>query len=205
VYVCPTGVDIRDGASLGCIQCGLCIDACDAVMAKIGRPARLISYDTEINIQRRRAGKAPFVKVVRARTSLYAAIIVVVGAVMLYTLATRQAEAVKVVHDRNPVFVRLSDGAVRNAYTVHVLNKSLETRRFILAVSGLADAFIEVAGDTGPHTGHPTVEVGPDQAREFRVLVTTYETLPASVPLIFRMIDTATQRQATAADFFRGP
>ncbi len=37
VHVCPTGVDIRDGANLGCIQCGLCIDACDTVMAKIGR------------------------------------------------------------------------------------------------------------------------------------------------------------------------
>jgi polyferredoxin len=29
VYVCPTGVDIRGGSNLGCIQCGLCIDACD--------------------------------------------------------------------------------------------------------------------------------------------------------------------------------
>ena len=57
VAVCPTGVDIRDGANLGCIQCGLCIDACDAVMEKIGRPPRLIAYDTEINIDRRRAGK----------------------------------------------------------------------------------------------------------------------------------------------------
>src|SRR4051794_10972832 len=37
VAVCPTGVDIRDGANLGCIQCGLCIDACDAVMTKVGR------------------------------------------------------------------------------------------------------------------------------------------------------------------------
>ena len=59
VAVCPTGVDIRDGASLGCIQCGLCIDACDTVMAKIGRPERLIAYDTEVNIRRRAEGLAP--------------------------------------------------------------------------------------------------------------------------------------------------
>ena len=57
VYVCPTGVDIRDGANLGCIQCGLCIDACDAVMAKIDRPLRLIAYDTDLNIKRRQEGK----------------------------------------------------------------------------------------------------------------------------------------------------
>ena len=43
VNVCPTGVDIRKGAQLGCIQCGLCIDACDAVMTKINRPIRLIA------------------------------------------------------------------------------------------------------------------------------------------------------------------
>ena len=57
VAVCPTGIDIRDGAQLGCIQCGLCIDACDTVMTKIGRPTRLIGYDNDINVQRRIAGK----------------------------------------------------------------------------------------------------------------------------------------------------
>ena len=57
VAVCPTGIDIRDGAQLGCIQCGLCIDACDTVMKKVGRPTRLIGYDNDINIQRRIAGQ----------------------------------------------------------------------------------------------------------------------------------------------------
>ena len=63
VHVCPTGVDIRDGANLGCIQCGLCIDACDAVMTKLGRATGLIAYDTDINIKRRMEGKPAFVKI----------------------------------------------------------------------------------------------------------------------------------------------
>ena len=88
-YVCPTGVDIRNGPNLGCIQCGLCIDACDAVMAKIGRPARLIAYDTDLNIKRRQEGEPAVYRIVRLRTVLYAAVIAVVGAVMLYALATR--------------------------------------------------------------------------------------------------------------------
>ena len=92
VYVCPTGVDIRNGPDLGCIQCGLCIDACDTVMAKIGRPPRLIAYDTDLNINRRQAGEKARVRVVRPRTVLYAAIIAMVGALMLYTLATRHTE-----------------------------------------------------------------------------------------------------------------
>ena len=92
VHVCPTGVDIRGGPNLGCIQCGLCIDACDAVMQKIGRPARLIAYDTDINIKRRQQGEKPIYRIVRSRTVLYALIIAVVGGVMTYALATRHNE-----------------------------------------------------------------------------------------------------------------
>ena len=79
VEVCPTGVDIREGPSLGCIQCGLCIDACDAVMDKIGRPTRLIAYNTDVNIKRHAQGLPPVYKLVRARTVLYSAVIAVVG------------------------------------------------------------------------------------------------------------------------------
>src|SRR6266568_2832268 len=42
VVVCPTGTDIRLGMQLSCIQCGLCIDACDNIMDKIDRPRGLI-------------------------------------------------------------------------------------------------------------------------------------------------------------------
>ncbi len=174
VHVCPTGVDIRGGPNLGCIQCGLCIDACDAVMAKIGRPTRLIAYDTDINIKRRQQGLAPFYKILRGRTVLYAVIIAVVGAVMTYTLATRRIDGVSVIHDRNPLFVRLSDGAVRNAYTMRILNKRRETESFVLKVDGLADAQVEVIGSEARRGGDPVVEVGPDQTRELRVLVTTH-------------------------------
>ena len=58
IAVCPTGVDIRKGSQLGCIQCGLCIDACDNVMKEIGRAPHLIYYDTDINVQRRAARQA---------------------------------------------------------------------------------------------------------------------------------------------------
>src|SRR5690242_10860849 len=87
VHVCPTGVDIREGPSLGCIQCGLCIDACDAVMGKIGRPPRLIAYDTDINVKRHQQGLAPEFRFARVRTLLYVAIIALVGGIMTFVLA----------------------------------------------------------------------------------------------------------------------
>ena len=68
VIVCPTGVDIRDGAQLGCIQCGLCIDACDNVMAKIGRPSGPHRLRHRDNVQRRIAREEPVVQIVRPRT-----------------------------------------------------------------------------------------------------------------------------------------
>src|SRR5207342_1687382 len=100
--------------------------------------------DTDLNIKLRQAGERPFVRIVRARTVLYVAVIAIVGAVMLYTLATRHTESISVIHDRNPIFVRLADGELRNGFTVRILNKALETREFILTVEGLSDLDLKV-------------------------------------------------------------
>ena len=205
VYVCPTGVDIRNGPNLGCIQCGLCIDACDAVMAKTGRPARLIAYDTDANIHLRQNNKAPVYKLVRMRTLLYAAIIAVVGGVMLYTLATRRNEGINVIHDRNPIFVRLADGSIRNAFTVHIINKALETRVFELTVEGLPALDVTLVGDTVA-SGNPLIVISPDQTRELRALLTTHQPLSApSTPLTFTIVDSKDGSKASTVDHFRGP
>jgi len=207
VYVCPTGVDIRNGPDLGCIQCGLCIDACDAVMAKIGQPPRLIAYETDVNIKRRLQGLPALYKIFRMRTGFYAAVIAIVGAVMLYALATRRDEAISVIHDRNPMFVRLADGELRNAFTVRILNKALETRSFVLTVDGLTDIDLKIIGETVTTGRTAVVAVGPDQTHELRALVGTYQSLPpaASIPLTFRITDPKTGKQASAVDHFRGP
>lgn len=207
VAVCPTGIDIRKGPQLGCINCGLCIDACDTVMAKIGRPTRLIAYDTDVNLERRRQGLDPVYKIVRTRTVLYAVIIVAVAAVMTYTMATRRNDSVNVIHDRNPLFVRLSDGAVRNGYAVHILNKTLETQSFVLKISGLPDADVEAIGSESRASGDPVIDVGPDQSREIRVLVTTHQRLApeASIPLTFTVVSSEGAVAASAADHFLGP
>jgi cytochrome c oxidase accessory protein FixG len=207
VYVCPTGVDIRNGPNLGCIQCGLCIDACDAVMAKIGRAPRLIAYDTDQNIRARQGGGQTAYRLVRTRTALYAVIIAVVGAVMTYALATRHAQALTVIHDRNPLFVRLSDGAVRNGYAVHIANKNRETQNFVLQVTGLAGAEVETIGSDRNPEGEPIIAVGPDQTRQVRVIVTTRQPLEpdASIPLTFSIVIANDQVGATALDRFVGP
>ncbi|HLH96407.1 MAG TPA: cytochrome c oxidase accessory protein CcoG [Xanthobacteraceae bacterium] len=208
VAVCPTGVDIRNGPNLGCIQCGLCIDACDAVMTRVGHPTRLIAYETDVNIRRRQAGLPPIFRVLRARTILYAAIIAVVGAVMVYALATRELEGVSVIHDRNPMFVRLSDGGLRNAYTIRIVNKRHQARQFSLAVSGLPAATVAFMPPRAD--GSLLIEVGPDQTREVRVLVTSHGPLgqgehAESEQVTFHLTDISTGDQVETADHFFGP
>jgi cytochrome c oxidase accessory protein FixG len=206
INVCPTGVDIRQGIQLGCIQCGLCIDACDTIMSEIGRPTGLIAYDTDINGQRRLAGKPPVYRLIRARTVLYTAVIALVGGIMLYALATRSSMSVNVLHERNPLYVLLADGGIRNDYTVRLLNKSAD-RAFTLDVSGLPGAVVHVSGIEPAADGKMIVEVGQDQTREVRMSVLVNAAMAPQNPVNveIRATDTATGQTATVADHFVPP
>ena len=170
VVVCPAGIDIRDGSQLECIQCALCIDACNDIMVKIGRPQGLIAYDTMLSKEAQAVGKHAPIQVIRPRTILYAAMFCLVGAIMLTAWWQRTVLDVNVLHDRNPPFVMLSDGGIRNGYTVKILNKLHDPRRFALRVEGLPGATLSViGGETGPQV---TVPVATDELGEFRVFVT---------------------------------
>jgi len=190
---------------LGCIQCGLCIDACDTVMAKVGREPGLIGYDTDMNIARRQEGKPAIYRIVRPRTVLYAALIVIIGGIMAYTLANRAFQGVSVLHDRNPLYVTLSDGGARNGYTVRLINKRPHERHFALTVSGLPEGFAMEAQGVAAAGGKPVVTVPPDTTREVRVLVMVPGSvaLPASTPIDFYIVDTENGEKASTSDFFR--
>lgn len=207
VNVCPTGVDIRHGSQLGCIQCGLCIDACDTVMKKLGRPERLIAYDTDEAIQQRVKGETPVYKFLRARTLIYLVLISLVGGGMIYKLATRATAGINVIHDRTPLFTMLSDGGVRNGYTVRILNMRAETRSFAITMDGPLDAKLEVVGVTPTADWRPLVEVGPDQTREVRVLVSApiSSIKDASQPITLRASDLFAGEVVSVRDHFFGP
>jgi cytochrome c oxidase accessory protein FixG len=203
--VCPTGVDIRDGLQIDCIQCGLCIDACDTIMTKVGRPTGLIGYDTDINVKLREQGKQPErVRIIRPRTVLYTALIAVIGLTMLYTLVTRSSIGLSVLHDRNPIFVKLSDGSIRNAYTVRISNKYGGAREFVLRLDLFQPNYLEaVTHERGPD-GWPRIQVGPDQTLEARVLVTMPPDtkLPRSQDIRFFLRDVQSGETAVAKDHF---
>ncbi|WP_047308871.1 4Fe-4S dicluster domain-containing protein, partial [Rhodopseudomonas palustris] len=207
VNVCPTGVDIRQGLQLGCVQCGLCIDACNTVMKQVGRPPDLIAYDTDLNIQRRLDGKSSVYRPVRARTLMYSGLIVLVAAVMVYALATRGSLDLNVLHERNPLFVTLSDGSVRNDYTVRLLNKRPTARVLQVSVSGVPGARLQAVGLDPDAKDRLDVEVGQDQTRELRVsvLVPSNEVPSKSINITFEVKDPQTGETATSVDHFVPP
>jgi cytochrome c oxidase accessory protein FixG len=207
VVVCPAGIDIRDGAQLECIQCALCIDACNEIMDKVARPRGLIAYDTVHNLEA--AGKESIpIKLLRPRVILYAAAMVLVSAIMLTALVLRPDLEVSILQDRNPIYVRLSDGGLRNGYTVKLLNKLYEPHAFRLALSGLPGAKLSVIGSQ--HQTDPVVTVPPDGLQSLRIYVTLEKKAVAALPseeAEFSLVvtDAATSNQASHKLTFRGP
>lgn len=139
--VCPTGIDIREGPQIGCITCALCIDACDSVMAKIGKPRGLIDYATLDDCKAEAAGAAPkplLKTVLRPRTLVYFSLWSAIGLGMLATLGGRERLSISALHQRNPAYVQLSDGHVRNNFTLKLRNMSLQPRTFEIEMGGLS-------------------------------------------------------------------
>ena len=170
VAVCPMGIDIRDGPQLECIQCALCIDACDEIMGKINRPKKLIAYDTFRSIESEVKGGGLQLRLLRPRTLLYSGLITFVGAIMALAIMSKTVLEMNVVPERNPLYVALSDGGVRNAYLVKILNKQYEAREFELAITGLEGAKLTVLGYEGQE--RPRIQVVPDDLREVKAYVT---------------------------------
>ena len=169
VNVCPMGIDIRDGQQMACITCALCIDACDEVMDKIGKPRGLIDYLALTDEQAERAGQPPrpqWRHILRPRTMLYTALWSLVGIGLIVALFVRPEIEMTVAPIRNPTFVTLSDGSIRNTYDVQLRNKHGVARPFRLSVTG--DPALRLSVEGTPYT---MVTVPADSALRQRVHV----------------------------------
>lgn len=150
VAVCPQGIDIREGDQLECINCALCIDACDAIMGKVERPRGLIAYDSWANLQRVSQGKSAKLRFVRPRTLMYAVLLVAISGLLLYQLGARQRINLDVWPERSPAYVRLADGSIRNDYRLQIINKTHAIRRLQLAAPDAPGAVLWFSGGAAP-------------------------------------------------------
>lgn len=170
VQVCPAGIDIRNGLQYQCISCGLCVDACDNIMSSVGFPKGLIRYDSEVNIESPNPGKA-HLDLLRLRTLGYGAMLLVMVGALIYNVATRSEIQISVQPVRQPLFVILSDGDIRNRYQIHLTNKTQEVQRYRIGVNGLPSGALDLGemGEVSVRQGKSVmvlanVRLSPDQA-----------------------------------------
>jgi cytochrome c oxidase accessory protein FixG len=178
VNVCPVGIDIREGQQLECITCALCIDACDDIMAKIGKPRGLIDYMALTDEQAERAGGTakPVIKhIFRPRTILYTVLWSLVGVGLIFALFIRPEVDMTVAPVRNPIYVTLSDGSIRNVYEVRLRNRHGEERPYKLSVTGDPAIRLQLEG-----TPYATVDVPADSTKLQRLYLVAPPNAPAS-------------------------
>jgi len=136
------------------------------------------------------------------------ALIGLVGSIMLVALSFRSTLEINVLPDRNPLFVQLSDGGIRNGYTVKILNKLHEPHTYEISAAGLPGAKVVLAEVQQGEP--PRVEVPTDVLRELRVFVIVPRDGLAAVksqaePFAFAIRDVATGQTVQRATTFRRP
>jgi cytochrome c oxidase accessory protein FixG len=184
LVACPMGIDIRNGSQLECINCGLCADACDEIMDRVGRPRGLIAYDADAAVAARRCGERPRYRLLRSRTLYYAAALALVSGLMSWGLTHRSVLDVHALRDRNPTFVRLHDGAIRNAYTLKIANRSFGPMPVVVRFVGVPGAKLNMPGR---QPGLVSIVAPPNAVEAVRVFVTAppHSLAASSLPAAF--------------------
>ena len=178
VNVCPVGIDIRDGQQMECITCALCIDACDEIMDRTGRERGLIDYLALTDEANERAGnpKVPTRRhILRPRTVIYTFLWSLVGVGLVVALFIRPDIDITVAAVRNPQFVTLSDGSIRNTYDVRIRNMGGGNATFHISVTSDAAFDVSLEGTNGL-----TVYVPADVTQLQRVYVIAPPDSPAA-------------------------
>ncbi|MCP4882015.1 MAG: cytochrome c oxidase accessory protein CcoG [Gammaproteobacteria bacterium] len=133
VAVCPVGIDIRDGLQYECISCAACIDGCNEVMERLGKPKGLVRYATENVLE----GQS--YHLLRSRFIGYGLAVLVISAFIGAQLLTRVPIEVDLIRDRQTLFHDLGEGVIENTYHLKVSNKSQETITISVALNDVVD------------------------------------------------------------------
>jgi len=156
--VCPTGIDIKDGIQLECVNCTACMDACDAVMTQVGRPTGLIRYASLNQIE---SGKS---KVFTPRIMLYSLILVGLVSLLVVLMANRQDIDTTVLREKGMQALMVGDGTVRNVYSIKYVNKSADEKTFTIRPNGL-EGTITILGES-----ENIIKIGPNSVSEKKFL-----------------------------------
>ncbi len=156
VAVCPTGIDIRNGTQLECVGCANCIDACDEVMLKVGRPQGLVRYDSQRGFE---TGKRRFL---RGRVFLYAFLLLLGMSVLTLALTARRPFEASLIRSPGRAYSLEDNGErVHNVFDLQLINKRSGPRTFTVTAQG----------PEGAETIVSTVEVRLESLESLRIPV----------------------------------
>lgn len=142
VQVCPTGIDIRQGLQYECIGCGACIDGCNQVMEKMAYPKGLIRYTTAHALQFGYDRATIWRRLLRSRTLIYGAILLLVLSGTMVSFLLRQPLKVDVIRDRGSLSREALPGVIENVYRLQIMNATEQTQRVQISVSGLPGLYV---------------------------------------------------------------
>ena len=162
VQVCPTGIDIRDGLQYQCIGCAACVDGCNQVMEKLGRPKGLIRYSTTHAMEHKFTRAQMFRHAFRPRVLIYTAILCAVVAAGAFGLWHRVPLKVDVIRDRTAIAREVEGGLTENVYRLQIMNTAETSRVFEVTALGLPG--LELASE-------PRIFVGSTESRLVNVRV----------------------------------
>jgi cytochrome c oxidase accessory protein FixG len=134
VLTCPTGIDIRDGLQMECIHCTQCMDACDSVMARIGKPRGLIRYGSSEELAGRATSRF------RVRIAVYPVVLAVCAGLLAWGLATRTDAEVTLLRGLGAPYTSGAGGTVVNQVRLRITNRAEQPRAFHIAVAGAPEA-----------------------------------------------------------------
>ncbi|MEQ9217391.1 MAG: cytochrome c oxidase accessory protein CcoG [Cyclobacteriaceae bacterium] len=118
VYVCPTGIDIRHGTQLECVNCTACIDACNSIMDKVDLPRGLIRYASEQNI----ADKLPFR--FTGKMKAYTTVLVFLIGFLVTLMVMRSDFETTILRTPGMMYQTRDDGSITNLYQIKIVNKT---------------------------------------------------------------------------------
>ena len=120
VYVCPTGIDIRNGTQLECVNCTACIDACDSIMDSVNRPRGLIRYASMEGIKNKTKFK------LTPRVIGYTLVLLVLLSTITFLFANRSDVDINVLRTPGMLYQNQPDNKVSNMYNLKISNKTFE-------------------------------------------------------------------------------
>jgi cytochrome c oxidase accessory protein FixG len=175
VTVCPTGIDIRNGIQLECINCTACMDACDAVMTRLQRSRGLIRLTSHQAVATGRT------RWLTSRVLAYSAVWLVLAATVTVLLATRRDVDVLILRQPGTLFANVDRDNLANFYNVQVINRTNRPQQLEYAVVSPRDARVTPLGSAG--------EAAPYGLVESRLLLTVPERSlsGASTPVTFEV------------------